>query len=386
VKILFAMTYYRPYVSGPIIYVENLASELLRRGHEITFLASQHIPTLPVEEVTNGIRVVRLPVMFRLSKGVIMRGFLKSASRLIREHDVVLIQVPQFEAAALAVLSRHHRRPSALVYHCDVQLPPGAFNWLVSRGLTVLNLVAARFASRNVAYTRDYATHSPVMKRFMHKVTVIPPPVYIPGAPPARVCAFREKYGLDPGPVIGIAGRLSAEKGYHVLLDAIDILLEQFPHIHVLHAGEANEVIGEAAYRDCLTGKLARHQGRWHSLGVLGAEELAVFYAACDVTVLPSLNRTESFGLVQVESMLTGTPVVASDLPGVRVPVGTTGMGLVTAPGDVDGLAKALARVLSSPEQFRKPKQEVEALYSVDRTCAGYDQLLVVLGGSSGPT
>ena len=378
-RILFAMTYYRPYVSGPIVYVENLAGELLRRGHEVTFLASQHIDTLPLEERTGGIRVVRLPVMFRVSKGVIMRGFLKSAARLIREHDAVLIQVPQFEALALAILSRRNRRPSALVYHCDVQLPPGVFNWVVSRGLTMVHVCAARFTSRIVAYTQDYANHSPVMKRFLEKVIVIPPPVAIPKPQPEAIQAFVNRHGLTSGPVVGIAGRLSAEKGFHVLLAAIELLLNEFPGIRVLHAGEAANVIGESTYRESMARRLSKHKERWLSLGVLAPDELAAFYAACDVTVLPSLNRTESFGLVQVESMLSGTPVVASDLPGVRIPIRTTGMGLIVAPGDAAGLADALRRIFNFPDQFRRTREELSRFYSAHQTALGYEQLLDVL-------
>jgi glycosyltransferase involved in cell wall biosynthesis len=95
--------------------------------------------------------------------------------------------------------------------------------------------------------------------------------------------------------------------------------------------------------------------------------------------VLPSLNRTESFGLVQVESMLCGTPVVASALPGVRVPTQATGMGLTTPPGDADALADALIRVLGEPGRYRRPRPEIEAVYSTVRTAEAYEKLLARL-------
>ena len=79
-KILFAMTYYRPYVSGPIIYVENLAHELAARGHEVTILTSHYDPGLALEERIGPLRVVRVPVLFRVSKGVIMPSFFRDIS------------------------------------------------------------------------------------------------------------------------------------------------------------------------------------------------------------------------------------------------------------------------------------------------------------------
>jgi len=144
----------------------------------------------------------------------------------------------------------------------------------------------------------------------------------------------------------------------------------------VLHAGEAREVAGESAYRQRLEPRIASQGAAWQRLGVLGKQELAAFYAACDVTVLPSLNRTESFGLVQVESMLSGTPVVASALPGVRVPIATTGMGIAVPPGDVRALAEAIVTVLGSPGRYRRSRSAVEAEYSVARTADGYERLL----------
>jgi glycosyltransferase involved in cell wall biosynthesis len=99
----------------------------------------------------------------------------------------------------------------------------------------------------------------------------------------------------------------------------------------------------------------------------------------CDVTVLPSLNRTESFGMVQVESMLCGTPVVASDLPGVRQPVRHTGMGLVVEPRNPRALADAILEILSRPEEFRRGKAAAEKEYSGKATADRYEALFLRL-------
>ena len=109
-RVLLAMTYFRPYVSGPIIYAENLARELRRRGHDVTILTARYEPGLAAEEVVDGIRVVRVPVAGRVSKGVVMPTYPRAAWRALREHDVVAIQVPQFEAPLLAALARAARR------------------------------------------------------------------------------------------------------------------------------------------------------------------------------------------------------------------------------------------------------------------------------------
>lgn len=366
------MTYYRPYVSGPIIYVENLAHELIERGHEVTILTSQYDPGLPRHERIGPLNVVRVPVLFRISKGVIMPSFFFEALALARRHEVMAIQVPQFEAPVLALVARLAAIPSTLTYHCDVQLPAGLFNRIVDKVVLGGNVVAALLSDQIIAYTEDYARHSPLMHRFMDKVTVIPPPVEMQPPSDSVRQAFRLQHELTGKKVIGICGRFATEKGFEQLVQAIPTLLEEFPNLEVLHAGEFENVIGEQAYRDRLRPILESYGGHWRSLGVLGGDELAAFFEACDVTVLPSLNRTESFGFVQVESMLNGTPVVASNLPGVRVPVRTTGMGRITPIGDSAALAENLAAVLRHPDEYRAPRATVEAEYSAERSASEY--------------
>ncbi|MBA3533134.1 MAG: glycosyltransferase family 4 protein, partial [Ardenticatenales bacterium] len=297
------------------------------------------------------------------------------AMRFIASHDVLAVQVPQFEAPLLAALAWQLGVPATMTYHCDVQLPKGSFNRLVDRVVLAGNFAAAMLVNHIIAYTLDYAKHSPLMSRFLPKVEVIPPPVDMPAARDVVVEAFRAKHNLEGKQVVGICGRFATEKGFEYLLGTLPLLLEEFPGLCILHAGEFENVIGEQGYRDRLRSLLERYHEQWISLGVIGGEELAAFFEVCDVTVLPSLNRTESFGFVQIESMLNGTPVVASNLPGVRVPVQTTGMGLIAQPGDTQGLASAIAEILRRPKEFQSPREQVEAEFSVWRTANDYEQL-----------
>jgi glycosyltransferase involved in cell wall biosynthesis len=94
---------------------------------------------------------------------------------------------------------------------------------------------------------------------------------------------------------------------------------------------------------------------------------------------VPSLNSTESFGLVQVEAMLCGTPSIASNLPGVRQPPRMTGMGEVTPIGDSEGLADAILRVIRQPQDYSRPRRQIEDTFSLERTVAGYEALFEAL-------
>ena len=116
-RILFVLTYYRPHVSGLTIYVERLARELAQRGHTVTVLTSQYEKQTPREETADGVHVVRAPVAFRVSKGVIMPTFGPLATRLARQHDVISLHLPQFDAAGVALRGRLMDKPTTLTYH-----------------------------------------------------------------------------------------------------------------------------------------------------------------------------------------------------------------------------------------------------------------------------
>src|SRR5512141_1614830 len=178
-KILLAPTYYRPHTSGLTIYAERLARALADRGHQVTVLTAQYDQTLPREEHLHGVDIVRVPVAFRVSKGVIMPTFGAVAWQMVRAHDVISLHLPQFDASGLAGRGRLLKKPVVLTYHCDLQLPSGLFSRVVDRVVFASNVLAARFADRIVAYTQDYATHSPFLSRYLSKVEVISPPVHI---------------------------------------------------------------------------------------------------------------------------------------------------------------------------------------------------------------
>ena len=377
-RILVGLTYYRPHTSGLTIYAERLAVALAARGHEVTVLTSRYDRRLPREEVRDGVRVLRMPVLLRVSKGVIQPTLGLEATRQVLAHDVVLLHLPQFDAAGIALRGRLFRRPTVLVYHCDVQLPPGWFNRLANAAVHVMDHLAARFAHHIVTYTQDYAEHSPYLRRYMHKVSAILPPVVLPDPKPEDVQDLARRFNPEGRrPVIGMAARLAAEKGVDVLLAALPQVLERFPNAIVWYAGPYENVLGEEAYRRKIL-PLARaweDRGHWRFLGELPAEKMAAFYRNLDVLVLPSLNSTEAFGLVQVEAMMHGVPVVASNLPGVRQPVRMTGMGEIAEVGDPESLAQALIRVLSHPEAYRGDPDRVREMFRPEKTAQAFEAL-----------
>ncbi len=375
-RILNTLYYYRPHFSGLTVYTERLARTLVSLGHQVTVLTSQYERSLQLVETIDGVDVKRVPVAFSVSKGPIMPTFLYQAARLIPEHDLLHLHVPQLEAAPLSLLGRAFGKPVVLTYHCDLLLPPSPLNALANRISNLANSITTKTANAIVVNSGDYAEESPLLSKRLEKVEVIPPPIEMPEPDSVVVQSMRERFKIVQGhPVIGMAARLATEKGAEVLAQAMTTVLEEMPSARVLYVGQYENVMGEEAYRIRLLPQIEALGDHWTFLGILQQSEFAAFFKLCDVTVLPSLNSTESFGMVQVESMLSGTPVVASDLPGVRQPTQTTGMGLTFPPGDADKLAAALLQVLRNPADYTRDRASVLAQYSSEVVSAKYENI-----------
>jgi len=381
-KILTVLTYYRPHTSGLTIYAERLARAFARRGHQVTVMTTQYDPSLPREETMEGVKVIRVPVAFRISKGVIAPTFGFVATKLVWGHDVVQMHLPQFDAPGVALRGRLFGRPAVLTYHCDLQLPPGLFNRFVNTVVNFQNNMAGTLSNHIVTYTQDYADHSPYLTRYTSKLTPILPPVEMPDPLPGAVEAFAKEHHIDERrPVIGMVTRFASEKGIETLLGALPAILERYPEARVFYAGQHLNVMGEEAYFDRLYPKIRGYEqsGHWTFLGNLSPVDLSAVYPNLDVLTVPSLNSTEAFGLVQIEAMMNGVPSVASGLPGVRQPVSMHGMGRIANIGDPVSLAESILDVLSEPKKFQGDIEGIKKSYDPDSVAQEYEKLFAKL-------
>ncbi len=366
-----AVDYYRPNVSGLTLYVEHLAEGLAKKGHEIRVLTHRHLPELPAESEENGVRVVRAAVAARLGKALVSPAILARAVRELPRSDVLHLHAPLVNAAPLAFLASTLRVPILVTFHCDLQPPPGLGQRFVGVLARASHSFALARADRVITYTEDYARHTRPLRDRIEKVGWVLPPVADPPETGRSAEDVRARYGIRGAPVLLFLGRFAEEKGLPVLMRAFTAIRKRFPEAVVVLAG-AKEVPGEAVL-ETIEPLLADASAGVVATGIVPPSEIADLFTVSDVLVLPSINSTESFGLVQVEAMLRGVPVVASDLPGVRQPIRLTGMGEIAPIGDADGLAKAILRVLESPERYRRPREEIRAMFPPERTFAFYE-------------
>ncbi len=375
-RILTTLTYYRPHYSGLTIYAERLARAMLRRGHQVTVLTSRYDRTLPAREDRDGVQVIRPRVLAHVSKGVLMPTMFFWAWKCIRHADIVHLHLPQLDAAYIALISRLLHKPVVLTYHCDLLLPKGFIHSIANQVSHLANNISLGLSNRVVVNTLDYAEQSAFLRRYLPKIGAIPTPVELESSTQADVDRLKQKIRLEPGqPVIGMVARLAAEKGVEYLVEAMPEIIKAHPTARVLHVGQYQNVLGEEEYANKLRPMIEALGDHWTFLGILPAAELSALYQLCDVTVLPSTNSTESFGIVQVESMASGTPVVVSNIPGVREPVKLTGMGRLVPPADAHALADGINEVLDHPASYKGDVNKVITSFSSDHIAEQYEAL-----------
>ncbi|PID80135.1 hypothetical protein CSA17_05310 [bacterium DOLJORAL78_65_58] len=338
-KILHLGKFYSPFRGGMETVLQNLLEGLLDEGLQVRSIVSSHDGPQR-EEAIGG------PVSGR--KGVLIR-----AERIATLHSqpinpslpvLLLRQIRQFRPhlvhlhlpnpLALAVwdgLSRlaPDRMPRlAIWHHADITRQKLGASLLQPWQMGIYRRCCGVCVS-----SRGLAGASPYLRSLESKVTVIP--FGIAGSPWRQVRSTYAEGFL-------FVGRLVPYKGLKVLLDAVALC---GPEVRL-------KVVGEGPLERWLRRRVQAPdlQGRVRFLGALPDDELARQMSGATGLVLPSLDASETFGLVQLEAMAAGLPVVASDLPTGVPDVGQDGLtGTLVPPGD----ARALARALSDLARHR---------------------------------
>lgn len=360
---------YDPVVGGIENHLKVLAEGLVARGHEVTVLVTNtERPT--IEQTINGVRVIKAGRTAHMASTPLSVDLIRQARTL--DADLLNLHMP-YPPGDLAALARSDL-PLVVTYHSDVVRQRRLLQ--MYRPLLALTLRRAR---RIIATSEPYVRSSPFLRRRRAKCRVVPlsvDPDRFARADAAVVAAIRKRYLPQASDrLILSVGVLRYYKGLHVLIDAMTQL-----DAHLLMVGAGPQ---EAQLRD-----LAQAFGvarRVHFAGRVPDDQLAAYYHAADLFVLPSHLRAEAFGIVQLEAMAAGLPVISTELgTGTSVVNEHGATGFVVPPSDPQALSRAIAVLLDNPalrEQLgAQARQRVVAEYThdqmIERTLAVYGEAI----------
>jgi len=368
-SILIILYYYLPYVSGLTGYARDLAENLVKKGHRVTVLATRHEKDLPRKEVINGVNVIRVPVLLKVSKGVFAPTFWLQVIRIARKSDVVNFHLPLADVCLSSLFIKREKIIST--YHCDLNLGNGILNKIIEKLSFFLMNIVLKKSGKIVANSSDYFSHS-YFKNYGYKAVQIYPPIDTTYFGRIDYSGLLKRLSLDERSYkIGFVGRIVAEKGISYLLQSISFLREKIDHFYIIIAGEYGRVAGGSVIDD-LTACAGKHSDKVIFSGFLKKNELVEFYNMIDVLILPSIDPLESFGMVQVEALLCGTPVIATNLPGVRVVINQTGAGYLVEPKNSEDIAMKLIEMKENPPEIDRKKIEQ---FSLEVTINQYERV-----------
>lgn len=338
VRVAIVSPYSWAHPGGVNNHVEGLSAELAGRGHRVTVVAPDSgAAPADVEFVSAG-RSVPVPANGSTARLALSVGARARVTRVMSRGDFDVVHVHEPLVPFVSTSAVRHAR-------CRVV---GTFH-AAGEGLN-LAYSAARVLSRGVHGRLDRLVAVSAEARalasryFPGEYQVIPNGVDLTRFSPERP---RPAGFPGSGPVVLFVGRNEPRKG-------ADVLLRAFPEVARAVPGCMFVIAGGGFDREkVLRGLDDGLRDRVVIAGRVSNEELPGYYSSADVCCAPALGG-ESFGIVLLESLACGTPVVASDIPGYSAVVRQAGGGVLFAPGDVAGLARELESLLADDGRRRE--------------------------------
>lgn len=341
-RVLHVGKYYAPHRGGIERYVQDLAEWTAGEGHHVGALVHQSPGNWRSEHGRHkGVELWRAgciasPLYTPVSPTWPLR--LGQALRSV-EPEILHLHMPNPSCFAALFSPRARALPWIVHWHADVSADMP--DWRVRAAYHVYRPFEQKLLGRAkaiVATSQPYLDASAALTPWVDKIKVIPLGIRDHGNEGGKSPEWPQATGLR---ILGV-GRLSHYKGFTILLEA----MAKLPNSRLI-------LIGNGAEREALQAQ-ALKSGIAHRVSFISdceEADLQAAYAEADVFVLPSLDRSEAFGLVLLEAMRAGLAIVASDIPGSGVGqvVQNETTGLLVEPGNADSLVQAIDRLASNP-------------------------------------
>ncbi len=338
-KIGLVSPYDYPYPGGVTEHICHLATEFRKRGHEVHVIAPQSAGQRgQTEEVVHAVgAVVPIPINGSVARISLSLRLARRVKEILEreQFDVLHLHEPLLPALPLTVL-RYSHAVNVGTFHAFAQSHLGYFY-----GKPILRYFVRKLHGRIAVSpsARDF-----IAEYFPGEYEIIPNGIdydrFACPAPPF------EKYAKS-GPNILFVGRLEKRKGLKFLLRAMVGVWDHFPSARLIVVGTGPLL---EDYRRLVE---SRRLENVEFVGFVPSDDLPRYYQSCDIFCAPSTGQ-ESFGIVLLEAMASGSPIVASDIDGYRSVVNHGVEGFLVPPKDEQALALCLVRLLSDADLRKK--------------------------------
>lgn len=329
---------YFPPVRGGIEYhINTLANGLKERGVDVRILVSNTTHKFQVAG-HNDIEVAKAPQWGRFYSAPLTPSFLWYLRRFGKTADIIHFHHPN-PTAEISYLLAGLNKKTVVTYHSDI-IRQDKLGKLYSPFRK--RFLAA--ADRIIATSPNYIQTSTVLRKFKHKCTVIPLGInidrFLSKGSFGEIEKIKRRY--ENQPIILFVGRFRYYKGLHLLISAMKAVPAK---LLLIGTGPEETKLKNIVARNELEAKI-------YFLGELPDDVVNQYYNACDIFVLPSHLRSEAFGIVQIEAMCCGKPVICTELgTGTSFANINQKTGITVPPNDVDALSAAINHLLNNPQK-----------------------------------
>jgi glycosyltransferase involved in cell wall biosynthesis len=368
-KITIVSDFYVPHWTGISKSIAYLA-EAIKEDFVTSILTVRFDKNLALEEEKAGLKIIRRPYFFSLSRAKFSLSLIFYFLKNINKTDLVLINSPSIHILPISLIAKLFRKKILIFHQGDLVLPKGILNFLIEFLFNLSSLMSFYLATQLATYTEDYAFNSRLLKKFPKKtMAFIPPLPYFSEASEQKKSDIKIKNKLlkikkDKKFLIGFAGRFTEEKGFDVLLKAGLELSKKRKDFVLIFAGQTNIAYEKTFSKNKTLVDALKNQLIF--LGLLNDSQLKAFYQSLDLFVLPS--RSECFALVQAEAMAQKTPVLVSNIVGARDAVKQTNFGLLFESEDADDLAKKIERCLAKLQIFDNRSAKISEYFDYKKS------------------
>ncbi len=352
-KIMVVTPYFFPHIGGVQNYAYNISKGLKDKYKwKIVIITSNREEKKYIEEKIDGIKIYRLSRWFKISNTPINPMWYFQIKNIIKKEkpDVINAHTPvPFISDVAARICNNI--PFILTYQNDLTKGNIFLNLLCKLYYFAIGNDTLNISDKIIASSKYYAQNSTYLKKYFKEIGIVPPGVdVLKFNLNVNKGYLKKKYGNHHFALfVGQLDKSHIHKGINYLLDAISLVKKEFENIVLLVVGKGDNIKN---YKNSAQ-KLSIEKNVIFT-GFVPIDRLPEYYAGSNVTILPTLNNSEGFGMVLIEAGACGKPVIGTSVGGIPLVISDQKTGLLVPPKDPEALAKAIIKILKNPKLAKK--------------------------------